>query len=94
MGNPIWAHISILVCIISLHFINNDAVHSFKHIIISSFGHVRVMVTDPVLVKHVLLNNHIFDKNLLQYQLLGEALGGGINNKILYIMKENNILME
>ena len=44
----------------------------------SSFGNVVVVVSDPSLLKYILLNNHLFDKDIIHYRLLGGAIGNGI----------------
>lgn len=42
------------------------------------FGSYRILLTDPADVKHVLLNNHLFDKNIIQYRILSVLLGNGL----------------
>jgi cytochrome P450 len=42
------------------------------------FGTIRIMISDPAMVKYVLLNNHLFDKDFLPYHALGKLLGKGL----------------
>ena len=36
------------------------------------------MVSDPMLVKYILLNNRLFDKDIFPYHALGRLLGRGM----------------
>lgn len=68
-------------------------IHTSPHPYSSMVGIERILVTDPAMVKHILLNSQLFDKKVHMYSLVAKSIGKGIPSASIVISIPMTLLL-